>query len=175
MEGVTLHSSWRGIGASIAGGLTVLGLGLLGFAAAGRVAVFPAVLVAAGTLFVLVTLLDYPVASTFTADGVERRMVLRRQFIAWGRVRQLTRTRPGLVGGLRKLTLGGLVAAVGRRRYLLVDQLESLPEFNAVIDVLGDDTAEALSLDTMTRPPEETNPTWLYRRHKWAPDSPGRR
>ena len=170
MDQVTLHSSWRGIATTVGGGSTLLALGVLGFVAGG-VNVIPIVLFVAGAVFVLITLFDYPIRATFSADGVERKAVLRRQRLAWEDVRELSRLRPRRAGPWRPPAMGGLLAHVGRRRYLLVDQLESPLEFDAVVAVVGEETAERLTLDTMSRPPDDTNPTWIYRRSRWAPDS----
>jgi preprotein translocase subunit SecG len=97
MERVTLHSSWRGIATTVGGGSTLLALGALGFVAGG-VNVVPIVLVIAGVVFVLITLFDYPIRSTFTADGVERKAVLRRQRFAWAAAGR------GWPDGLRRAT-----------------------------------------------------------------------
>ena len=166
---ITIHSSWRGIILSLVGSLIVIGLGLLGLAAAGEVRVIPVLFLVFGTLFLLVALFDYPVATRFDAHGVHRRSILRLHTIPWDRVRGLTRTRPGIMRNLRGLTAGGLAAAVGKRRYLLVDQPESEEEFNAleqVIEAIG----APVPFDGVVRPGQNA-PTWMYRRAKWR--SPG--
>lgn len=172
-EAVTLHSSWRGLLGSTAGALLVFAAGVYGVVGGGW-RLIPTTLFVIGALLVLVVTLDYPVASRFTADAVERRMMLRRQRISWERVDLLTRARPGMTRGLRGLKHGGLVAVVGRRRYLLVDQPESPEEFDAVATVLDDRFFE-LGLERRMRTDDGTPPTWLYRRSKWAPDGVGRR
>jgi len=116
----------------------------------------------------LTVLFDYPIASRFTPEFVERRAVLRRHKIPWEGVDQLTRSRPGLVG-LRNLKPGGLAAKVGRRRYLLVDQCEAIAEFDQLGDVLAARYVE-LGVDEMIPPHAETEPTWTYRRRCWQPD-----
>jgi hypothetical protein len=100
-------------------------------------------------------------------------MVLRRQRLSWDRIEKLSRTRPGLVSGFRKLAYGGLVAVIGRRRYLLTDRCESLEEFESVQRALGDRADDLLA--TTPEPPAGTAPTWWYRRRKWAPDGAGHR
>lgn len=57
---------------------------------------------------------------------------------------------------------GGLVAACGRRRYLLVDRSEGAEEFDAVVDGLVA-WAPGLAVHA-ARPPAGWPPTWLYRR-----------
>ena len=127
-------------------------------------------LLVVGAVLVVGVLADYPVATTFTPDGFRRRMVLRHQTVAWHRVSQLTRVRPGVTRNLRGLSHGGLAAAVGRRRYLLVDQPESPDEFDALYELVGE-RAEDLGLSGRIRPDDGTPPTWIYRRSKWAPEN----
>ena len=132
---LTLHSSWRGIVASGAGALIVTLIGVLVIATNGA-AVLSVIVAVLGLGFMATVLFDYPVASTFSTGGVERRMMLRRQHLPWDRVRQLSRGRPGLTKGVRGLRHGGLVAVVGRRRYLLVDQCESRAEYDALAPIV---------------------------------------
>ena len=169
---VTLHSTWRGIIASAIGSTTVLLAGVLVVASAGW-GVLPTATFVFGVVLVGIVLFDYPVASTFDADAVTRHMVLRRQRLSWNRIEKLSRTRPGLVSGFRKLAYGGLVAVIGRRRYLLTDRCESLEEFESVQRALGDRADDLLA--TTPEPPAGTAPTWWYRRRKWAPDGAGHR
>ena len=75
----------------------------------------PLVLIA-GLIATLIVMVDYPIAVTFDADGLTRRTLLRRQRMRWSTIDQLSRSRPGIVAGVRKLAHGGLVAVVGRRR-----------------------------------------------------------
>ncbi len=169
---VTLHSSWRGIATSALGAAAVLLAGVLVVAANGW-RVLPTATLAIGSMLVAVVLFDYPVAATLDRDGVTRRMVLRRQVLQWDRVSSLSRTRPRLVSGLRELTQGGLVAVVGRRRYLLTDRCESVEEYQAVERALGVRAADLMATTPM--PAAETVPTWLHRRSRWAPTSSGDR
>ena len=126
-----------------------------------------------GVVLVAIVLFDYPVASTFDADGVTRHMVFRRHRLSWDRVEKLSRTRPGLVSGFRKLAYGGLVAVVGPRRYLLTDRCESLEEYGAVQQAIGARAEDLMA--TTPEPPAGSVPTWWYRRRKWAPDGAGHR
>ena len=170
---ITIHSSWRGIIGSLVGALIILGLGLIGLATAGA-RLIPMGFMLLGTLFLLVALFDYPVATTFDEDGVHRRSILRRHTIEWDRVRSLTRTRPSMLRGFRGLSAGGLAAAVGRRRYLLVDQPESEAEYDELEEVLGA-FGEPIPLDNVVRPGSGNAPTWMYRRAKWSPTGENRR
>ncbi len=163
---ITLHSSWRGIITSFVGSSIVLGLGLLTLAFNGVTAV-PVVITALGALFVLGVSLDYPIASTFDAEGVTRRAAVRRHRVEWEDVRQLTRTRPGLSAFRKGIVVGGLTAVVGRRRYLLTDHVESAAEYDH-LEVLLD--PHDLLTDRLSRPGEGTPPTWLYRRKHHRPD-----
>ena len=167
---MTLHSRWQGIIAAAIGSSAVLLGGMLVVADVGW-RLMPTATVLFGGFLVAIVVFDYPVASSFDANGVTRRMVLRRQRLEWDRVELLSRSRPGMVSGFRRLAHGGLVAVVGRRRYLLTDRCESLEEYEAVQEVLGD-RATAL-MATTPEPTVGTVPTWWYRRRKWAPDNQG--
>ena len=168
---ITLHSTWRGFIANLAGALAVLIGGAFAVGVSGWNLMATSALVIGIALTIIVTF-DYPLASTFSTDGVRRRMVLRRPLLEWDAVGQLTRTRPGVTSNMRGLTHGGLVARVGRRRYLLLDRCESLDEFEA-LELLLVEAAELI--DTVPRPIASVPPTWLYRRAKWAPEGTRRR
>ncbi|MFT4618261.1 MAG: hypothetical protein ACI89G_002173 [Minisyncoccia bacterium] len=167
-ESVTLHSSWKSLVLSCFGAFFVFGVGLATTISAGG-AIIPIIILVLGSVFLASVLFDSPVASTFTTDGVLRRPLLRRHFIAWDRVGQLTRTRPVIAGALQGLTPGGIAVKVGRRRYLLVDQCEALREFQELVELL-DDRYVTLGIDEMVQPPETIDPTWTYRRKRWLPD-----
>jgi len=172
-DSVTFHSSWRGIIFNAAGALLVLAAGVWAVFGGG-VNVISSIVLLIGLGLVAVVLFDYPIASTFSADGVVRRTMLRHQHIAWDRIDQLSRTRPKLLSSFRKLAHGGLVAVMGRRRYLLVDHCESQDEFKEFERIIVD-RADEIGLDEVPRPAEGTAPTWVYRRSRWAPDGPERR
>ena len=172
-DSITLHSSWRGIVLNFSGALLVLAAGLWAVAGGG-VNVISVIILLMGAALVAVVLFDYPVASTFSADGVVRRTMLRHQHIDWGRIDQLSRTRPKLLASFRKIGHGGLVAVIGKRRYLLVDHCESRDEFKELERITGD-RAEEIGLDEVPRPAKGTAPTWVHRLSKWAPDRPERR
>ncbi|WP_395154438.1 hypothetical protein [Ilumatobacter sp.] len=165
---VTLHSSWKSLVLSFLGALAVFGVGLASTINT-EGAVIPIIILVLGVVFLTSVLFDSPVASTFTTDGVQRRPLLRRHFIAWDRVGQLTRTRPSIAGALKGLTPGGMAVKVGRRRYLLVDQCEALREFQELVELL-ENRYVTLGIDEMVQPPEAIDPTWTYRRKRWLPD-----
>jgi len=165
---VTIHSSWRGLVFGAIGAAIIAGLGVLAVVRSDG-AGGPLVLLGVGMLLIGVVVFDLPVSSTFDADGVTRRALLRRHRLAWTAVDQLTRARPSMIR-VRRLKPGGLVARVGRRRYLLVDQCESVAEYEEVERVLGA-AAELLRFDDLLIPPADAEPTWLYRRKRWAENS----
>lgn len=167
---ITMHSSWRSLamGGMTAGLVALAGTWAVAQAGFGPV---PATVCVLGWLLVAVMAFDFPVATTFTADGVQRRMVLRRQWFAWERIDQLTRTRPSLVRLDRRVEHGGLTAKLGRRRYLLVDRCESNDEFDSLLGVLEAAGIEDRIAGMLLRPGEKAPPTWLYRRKRWRPDT----
>jgi hypothetical protein len=171
-ESVTLHTSWRGIVTSAAGAFIMLSSGIVLVAAVGF-RVLPTLVLIAGVAATLIVLFDSPIAVTFDADGLTRRMPLRRQRMQWSAIDQLSRSRPGIVVGVRKLAHGGLVAVVGRRRYLLVDRCESPDEFAQLERIL--DPIDTRFLEQVPRPHPTAGPTWLYRRARWAPEQPSDR
>lgn len=169
---VTLHSSWRFLVGSAVGAALVAVAGTFGVITAGFNAI-TTVLLVAGWSFVAVVVLDLPVASTFDATGVVRRMLIGRRHLAWQPGDALTRARPSLVRHEERLRQGGLVLRRGRRRYLLVDRAESEDEFDAVVavvDVPGTPGAE-VDVSALPAPPRSATPTWLYRRRRWRPDA----
>jgi len=168
-DSITLHSSWRGIGLAYGGAATLMVLVLVAVVGEASTVVSIGVGLAAVSAM-LVVLLDLPIATTFTAEGVLRRAVLRKHRISWDRIRRVSRFRKGLlsfVGG----GPGGLVAEVGLARQLLVDVCESQVEFDEIRRILGTERAIALGFTDETRPPDGTKPTWLHRRDRWRPAS----
>jgi hypothetical protein len=135
---------------------TVVG-GLIAVAFAVFLLVTQGVTVATGIValialgLVAVVLFDVPLSATFDQEGIVRRAMLRRHFIAWSRVRRLGRMRSGILRTMRAEVKGGLVAEVGGRSYVLVDRTESPLEFDELRRVLGERT-ERLGLDDSLRP-----------------------
>jgi hypothetical protein len=139
---------------------------------AGATVVSVGLTVVAGAI-VAIVVVDYPVATEFSATGVVRRCPLRRQHLAWDRVEMLTRSAGATLLRRDRASVdrvgedGGLVAVVGRRRYLLVNVAESRDECAVVRGRL-----DAWGVPTRWRagpPPEHQPPTWMYRRRRWRP------
>jgi len=163
---VTVHSSWRGIASGLIGSSALLALGLAGLAAGGGITAN--VVTIAGVLLLSAVLLDLPVACRLDTDGVQRRMILRRQRLPWTRITAISRGRPSLSARRRDLAPGPLVALVGRRRYLLVDQSESLHEYEDLLDVLRA-VGRHDDIEALLPPADGRVPTWTYRRRRWRP------
>ena len=171
---LTLHSSWRIVIGGYVGPVVLLAVVV--FASAQRGIGPVAIVVGAVALALLaILLLDVPVATRFDGRGVERRMPLRRQRIAWADVRQFTRTPGRFLSTARwssdstaRMNRGGLVAVIGRRRYLLVDQAESRAEFDRLQELLERIAPELV--DATLMPPADAPPTHLYRRKRWRTD-----
>jgi hypothetical protein len=167
---VTLHSSWRTVVGGYVGPLILLMIAAL---AVQRGGVGPIVVLMTAFALILIAILlfDFPVATRFDTHGVVRRMPLRSHHIAWDDIERLSRAR-GKVLDPRRFTdranRGGLVAVVGRRRYLLVDQAESRQEFDMLAKLLGQ-VAPGLVNESLV-PPENAPPTYLYRRSRWRPE-----
>lgn len=171
---LTLHSSWRMVAGGYAGPAVLLLLAALAWTRDGS-NVVPLAIAGIGAVLLAVLLFDVPVATRFDQAGVERRSPLRRHRIAWDDVRQLTRARGKLLSVNRftgdeelRANRGGLVAVVGRRRYLLVDTAESQEEFEGLMALL-DEMAPAL-VDADLMPPPDLPPSFMYRRRRWRPD-----
>ena len=168
---ITLHSTWRFLIGSTIGAGAVATAGTYGVDAAGF-NLITTVLFVAGWIFVAVVVLDLPVASTFSSTGVRRRMLLRRQFLAWQPSDSLVRARPSVVRHEAKLSQGGLVLRRGRRTYRFFDTAESADEFAVVIDLVdtSGSPGAVVDLTSLSAPPSSAPPTWLYRRRRWRPD-----
>jgi hypothetical protein len=173
---ITIHSSWRGVvGGFFGAGVIALG-GTYGVVAAGFRS-FPVIVLVIGWGLVAVMALDFPVASTFSSEAVERRMVLRRQRFGWRPDDRLSRTAPKIILGERRLEHGGLTLIRGKRRYLLVDRPESGAEYDELVRVLEAPGAAGAQLGAsrLPRPADSLPPSWLYRRARWRPDTSGDR
>lgn len=166
---ITLHSSWGGTVMSYLGAALFFLFSVSLWSVSGPT-VLAIVLTAVSVLFLAVVLFDLPIASEFRRDGVVRRTLLRHQFLDWDDVNRLRRMRTG-IWSRRDGRGGGLLAAIGRRSYMLVDTMESEIEFDDLRRVLGDEWSDALGLRDDLRPPDGRNPTWLYRRDHWKPES----
>ena len=163
---LTIHSSWKGIITSFGGGGLTLLVGVLAVSANG-IRFLPMIILSAGVMLAVGLLFDFPIAATFDRDGVVRRALLRRHWLRWQQVDQLTRTRPSIFAMRRQVVQGGLTAVVGKRRYLLTDSVESLAEHETLTRLLD---AHEIAVDGLLRPPDDVAPSWLYRRQKWGPE-----
>lgn len=154
---------------------------------AGGASAISLVLAIATFAIVSIVLLDYPVATSFDRRGVVRRCALRRHAIPWSRIDGLSRTADSAVVELGSSTTGsaagsdgrsgatarrsvrgrpaGLVAVVGRRRYLLVNQSESRTECDRLRGLM--EVWDTLEVWRAGHPDEDQPPTWLYRRRRW--------
>jgi hypothetical protein len=157
-----LHSSWRGIVGGLIGGGVLVGFGLWAVTVTGAAPV-PVIVLGVGVFVIAVMAADFPLSAEITRDGVTRRTMVRSQHLPWARVRMLSRGRPSVRVRSRSLAPGPLVAVVGRRRYLLVDQVESRAEYDELIDLLRS-IDRRIDAEELLPPPEGTAPTWLYRR-----------
>jgi hypothetical protein len=120
--------------------------------------VIPVILLAAGVALLAVSCFDFPVHTTFDRDGIRRRTPLRTHVMPWENVTAIGRARPGRL----RRRVGPLAAAVGGRRYLLVDRAEGIDEYEALRALCAsDDIGTPLSA---TAPDAEIAPTWLYHR-----------
>lgn len=123
----------------------LLAFGAWGALAGGGSPLIPAIVLLLGLGTGAVVLLDLPVRSEFTAEGVTRVCPLRRHHLPWTHVVAVERLggMPGRGGrdedgdGRDPGVTRGLAARTGPRRvHLLVDRRESHAEFGALSDLL---------------------------------------
>lgn len=176
---VTIYSSWRGIVMAFLSPLFLTTIGASAVASVGARLV-PTVILVVGVVLLAVSLFDLPLHTTFDADGIHRRCLLRTQTLPWNRVQLVQRARGNLrsyaqlKGSTNERTpSGGLVAALGTvRRYQLTDRIECRSEYDMLRDVvraLPDDVDVEVSA---VRPAPATPPTTLYRRGVPNPPPP---
>ena len=159
---ITLHSSWRGIVGGFGGAAVVTVIAGVAIASVGWRPV-PTVIGTIGAALLAVVVFDFPIATTFDEDGVERRPVGRRHRVPYDHIRQLdahpTRRRwasSASVAWWRRWGGAGTCSSTSPR---------AVVEFAALYDLLERFAPELADLDLT--PPEEANPTWLYRRRRW--------
>jgi hypothetical protein len=156
-----VYSTWRGRVVAFASPLALAALGLLAIAARG-VHVLSFVLVVIGGFFLVVSLFDFPISTSFDSDGIVRRTVLRAHRLPWPKVTAITRAPGSRMKPRRARGPGPLTATIGRRRYLLIDCTEGSDEYDAlrarVYSVPGGPLMQA------EPPGEGTAPTWMYHR-----------
>jgi hypothetical protein len=170
---IVLHSSVTGIALSIGGVLLLAALTLFAALSGGSTIVTWA-LVVFTVISAAVILFDMPISSSFDADGVTRRALLWHQRLRWDDVDRLSRVRKGMFRSSKAAPTGGLIAVRGRRNYTLVDQMEGRAEHATLRTALGE-SGERLGIDRIAQPAIDQPPTWLHRRARWAPTSPGDR
>lgn len=165
VQSLTLHSSWWGIISGVVSSTVLTALGGWATSSVGF-RVIPSMLLIVGVMLAAVVLFDLPIASRIDVHGIERRALLRRHRINWSAIRAISRGRPAMKIRSRSLDPGPLVAVVGRRRYMVIDQTESIEEYQRLIALLRtlerDDDVELL-----LSPPESRPPTWTYRHRRW--------
>jgi len=160
---IVLHSSWRGQITALLGPVSLMLLGGYGIALSG-VGVINGILAGIGIVLMIVVLIDFPLRTTFSSAGVDRRCLFRNEHIEWSRVRAIVRPAGKRTFGYTRSSRTGLVAEVGKRPYLLVDRLESQPEHEALERAVSD-WAPGL-IFRASKPADGTAPTWLYKFRK---------
>lgn len=166
-ERLVLHSTWRSLVTGFISPAILVGIGVVSWLVTDRFAVGALVLIGLGSAVMAVAVFDMPRNTVVDADGITRRCLLRHQHLDWDRVSAIVRAPGTLFGGprneqARKISrsLGGLTAMVGRRRYLLVDQVESTDEYATLCAVIADH-ASAVAVRA-SAPPTDAPPTWTY-------------
>jgi hypothetical protein len=116
-----------------ASALAVLSVGIASLLRSGPVA--GAVVVASlGAVLTASVLLDRPLRTTFTADGIVRTCPLRTSTMPWDSVVAIERTR---TPAWRDTVSGGLVARTRRGRWLLCDRAEPPADFDDLVRLVG--------------------------------------
>lgn len=162
---VVVHSSWRGI---LAAFLAPSLLMAVMAAAWWRIPRVSGGLVGVGVMAIgllAVAIFDYPIRTEVGEEGLRRVCLGRRQLIRWSAVRSLGRGRGAILSARTRERVsaraaGPLVAKVGRKTLLLVDQCESVTEHTAICQVVE---RYAPHVELPTRPPASAPPTHLYR------------
>lgn len=167
---LVLHSSLIRLGLQAATPVFLLVLGLTGLRTG--VGVVPVVITALGVGAALVVLLDLPVRSEFTDEGIVRVCPLRKQHLPWSRVVAVER-----VGGIPQRSSDdgpqrppgrtrGLAARTGPRRvHLLVDRRESHAEWDALRALLKDRATQLRAKEPpLEAPPAGRGSRALHRR-----------
>lgn len=167
---LVLHSSPVRLALQAVTPLFLLALGLTGLSSGGGV--LPVVVTGLGVGAALVVLLDLPVRSEFSEEGVLRVCPLRRQHLPWSRVVAVER-----IGGIPQRSSDegdqrspgrtrGLAARTGPRRlHLLVDRRESHAEWDVLRVLLADRATQLRAKEPpLEAPPAGRGPRALHRR-----------
>jgi hypothetical protein len=161
---LVLHGSWRGRIFAAVSPVLLCSLGTFGLVLGGW-HLWPLSLLVVGVVLAAVVVFDYPLWVVIAEAGIERRCLLRSQRLVWDEMTMLAR--PAYSGWLRGLGRGpstGLVAEIGRRRYLLTDRMESRAEYETLLRLIGI-WARGTRVEA-TLPPDDSPPTWLYKRRR---------
>lgn len=167
---LVLYSSIRGSISGLAAPLLLLLAAAAGWWRQPRVGTGMAIALGLAVVLLLAFLLDHPQRAVFDHTGVTRVCWWRHHHIGWTRIDRLSRGRGSALANPRRKegpsvrATGPLVAVVGRRRYLLIDQCESRNEYEALRRSLEGWGVKA-SL-AATPPPLDAPPTDLYRRKR---------
>lgn len=132
-----------------------------------RPSVAALVIGAIGCLLAFVALFDMPLRTEFSSGGITRVCALRRHHIPWSRVIGIERapTRSAMRYARRPDQggkPGGLVARVGRRRYMLVNRPEGALQYDRLVVAVR--SWDDVVVVRARRPPATTVPTDLHRR-----------
>ena len=167
---LVLHGSWRGRVYATIGPALLCSLGGLGLVLGG-LHLWPLSLLVVGLALGAIVVFDYPLWVVFTETDIERRCLFRSQRLRWGDVTLVAR--PAYRSWRGRLGRGpstGLVAEIGRRRYLLTDRMESRAEYETLLRLIGI-WARGTMVEA-TLPPDDSPPTWLYKKRR-GPDEGG--
>jgi hypothetical protein len=190
-DSVVLYPTWIGLLSVAASPLLLIGLGLLTLTSGGSTVLAWCLILGGGGVGWLAGR-DFPHTVVIGPSGIERRCLLRRHVLHYTEVRDIRRAparlrarvpwepggpasprtdrpRHGVpigaddVAATQRVTSGLLAAGGGRRRWMLTDQPESRPEYDALEQLLrthGGPPLRAL-------PPQHgSSPTSLYRRQR---------
>jgi hypothetical protein len=158
-EPVRLYTSWRGLVLALASPAVLLVIAAFAISESG-IHPLSLILLLIGGGLLAVSLFDYPIVTVIDGNGITRRTPLRSHRITWDRVTAVNRAR----GAKLAKRIGPLTAAIGKRRYLLVDRPEGADEYEKIRKLLTDNDVDCpLSADA---PAADTAPTWLYHRKR---------
>jgi hypothetical protein len=110
----------------------------------------------------IVSLFDFPIYTSFDVEGIRRRTPLRTHKIRWDDVTAINRAR----GSRLNKKAGPLAAAVAGRRYLLVDRVEGIQEYEQLRELCSE-ASIAIPVSAVA-PDPGIAPTWLYHRKRTA-------
>jgi len=151
VDKVILYSSRRSWGFAIIGSVALIG-GPLIVAATRSLGGLGIGALLVGLVATAALLLDQPLKSVVTADGIDRRCPLSHRMLEWSEIESLDRLR----------RTGGVVAKVGRRRLVLCDRSEGHLENLHLVEIVEKHGPNVII--RLEAPKLDTKPTNLYRR-----------